>query len=170
MFKYIIVLVLFGSMAFAESAKNIMDSDFLLRVVHFIIFVVLLYFFVYKYVKIMFKNRTKRIAETFAKIQNELDDSDKKREEATAKVTEAKDFSKNLISSTKEDIKKVSVEMAREREEKISTLVKMYEERKKSYAYTYEVNLIKDVVDDLFTKNKIVEDDFIINTIIKKVS
>lgn len=98
---YIALLVAFPSLLLASA--GIEQSDFVQRVINFVIFVAILWYFAFDSIKGIFANRKKAIAARLQEAQDSLDKAKQAKESAQKRLEESKERSKSIINAAKQE-------------------------------------------------------------------
>ncbi|MCH5313802.1 MAG: F0F1 ATP synthase subunit B [Helicobacter sp.] len=98
---YIALLVAFPSLLLASA--GIEQSDFVQRVINFVIFVAILWYFAFDSIKGIFTNRKKAIAARLQEAQDSLDKAKQAKESAQKRLEESKERSKSIINAAKQE-------------------------------------------------------------------
>ncbi|WP_244196340.1 F0F1 ATP synthase subunit B [Helicobacter labetoulli] len=100
-FLYCALLVAFPSLLLASA--SIENSDFIPRVINFVIFIAILWYFAFDSVKGIFITRKKAIAARLQEVQDNLHKAKQERENAQKRLEESKEKAKEIVNSAKQE-------------------------------------------------------------------
>jgi F-type H+-transporting ATPase subunit b len=146
----LVSLTLFGS---EHSHVSISDTDFVYRLVNFIIFVGILWYLLADKVKTFYANRSQAIADSFNEVETKLKESQAHKIELQAEVEEANKKAQEIIEDAKKETEILKANIIESAKVEIGMLnrqfedYKSYEESKmkKEVVKTYLDNLVKDI-------------------------
>ena len=95
------LLVAFPS--FLLASANIEESDFIPRVINFVIFLAILWYFAFESIKGIFTTRKNTIATRLQEVQDNLHKAKQERENAQKRLEESKERAKEIVSSAKQE-------------------------------------------------------------------
>jgi len=127
---------------------TISDSDFIPRLVNFIIFAGILWYLLADKIKVFYSDRSNSISSKFEEVENKLKESKLEKEALKVKVEEAHKKAEEIIKTAQKEtdiIKAQSLEVAKN---EITMLNKQFEDFK-----TYEESRIKKEVVGLYLKD-----------------
>ena len=154
--KIIITLGLFSATLFgAEHSTHVAmsDTDFIPRLINFVIFAGILWYLLADKVKDYYANRSKTIADSFSEVENKLVESKKQKEILKAEIDNAHKKADTIVADAKKEselLKKKIFENAKIEVEMLNKQFadyKVYEESKmkKEVVADYLSNLVKDI-------------------------
>lgn len=100
-FLYCALLVAFPSLLLASA--SIENSDFIPRVINFVIFIAILWYFAFDSIKGIFTTRKKAIATRLQEVQDNLHKAKQERENAQKRLEESKEKAKEIVNSAKQE-------------------------------------------------------------------
>jgi len=156
--KIIITLGLVGVSLFAnehaaQAHASLSDTDFIPRLINFVIFVGILWYLLADKVKTFYANRSKSIADSFSEIETKLKESKAQKETLKQKVEEANKKAEEIITTAKKESDIIKSKILETTKNEIAMLDKQFEEQKayeeskmkKEVVETYLKNLVKDI-------------------------
>ncbi len=168
--KYLLLLLL-PVIAFASGAEAKEGTDIVERTINFLIFAGILYYLIADKIKAYFKGRTAEIANQLTSIQDMLNSSKEKKENALKEASEAKEKAKDLIEVAKKEAQMLSKKVEENTESEISYLKKALQERMEIEEKKMTKEVVSEVIDELFKENKIsLSNDDFLNILKKKVA
>jgi F-type H+-transporting ATPase subunit b len=127
---------------------TISDSDFIPRLVNFIIFVAILWYLLADKVKTFYANRSNEIASKFEEVENKLKESKLQKESLKAKVEEAHKKAEEVIRTAKKEAEILKTQTLETAKNEIAMLNKQFEDFKE-----YEESRIKKEVVESYLKD-----------------
>lgn len=85
------------------ASVSIEESDFIPRVINFVIFVAILWYFAFDSIKGIFTTRKNAIAARLQEVQDNLHKAQQEKEAAQKRIDESKEKAKNIINSAKQE-------------------------------------------------------------------
>ncbi|QWU79470.1 F0F1 ATP synthase subunit B [Campylobacter novaezeelandiae] len=147
------------------------DYDIIPRVVNFLIFIAILYYFIATPLKNFYKNRIFQISSKLDEIQRKLLESKTKKFEMAKKLEEAKIEASNALNHAKKEVEILVQKVKDEAQHEINLLNKYFEEQKNYEIKKIEKEVISQILSELFKEsNTILKQDDMIDIIMKKVS
>ena len=104
MSRILVLLLMISTYALASEAEHA-GTDIVQRTVNFILFAGLVWYLVGEPVKNYFASRSQGIADELKKVQEKLDESLARKQEAMAKIFEAEKYAEDLANSSKKENK-----------------------------------------------------------------
>jgi F-type H+-transporting ATPase subunit b len=146
--KVIVALGLVAVSLFAnEHTATISDSDFIPRVVNFIIFAAILWYLLADKIKTFYANRSNSIATKFEEVENRLKESKLQKESLKAKVEEAHKKAEEIIKTAQKEAEIIKTQTLATAKNEIAMLNKQFEDYK-----AYEESRIKKEVVEAYLK------------------
>jgi len=148
------VIVMLGVVAVGLFASEhtayatISDSDFIPRLVNFIIFAAILWYLLADKIKSFYANRTNSIAKQFEEVENKLKESKLQKEALKIQVEEAHKRAEEIIKTTQKEIEILKSQIVATAKNEIAILNKQFEDFK-----TYEESRIKKEVVESYLKD-----------------
>ena len=129
------------------------DTDFIPRLINFVIFAGILWYLLADKVKTFYADRSKAIADSFGEVEKKLRDSKKQKELLKAEVEEAHKKAETIIKDAKKESELLKSNIIINAQNEIEILnkqfseYKVYEESKmkKEVVGSYLDNLVKDI-------------------------
>jgi F-type H+-transporting ATPase subunit b len=151
----LLILGVFLTSLFANEAAHvsIAKTDFIPRVVNFIIFVGILWYLLADKIKVFYSSRSKNIADSFAKVEEKLRESKQEKELLKTKVEEAHKRAEEIIQTAKKEAELIKARIIENAKAEIDIMNKQFEEyklyeeskMKKEVVAEYLSNLTKDI-------------------------
>lgn len=168
--KWLIALGLSVGAVFASDGGS-SETDFIPRVVNFIIFAVIVYNLLADKVKDFFEGRKAEIAGKLESVQDKVKASKKQKDEALAKVKDAKRVAEEIISTTKKEVIVISENIAKNTETDLDILTKHHKEQKELEQRKMTKEVVDDVLKEMFDEGAIaINEKEFINIILKRIA
>jgi len=100
--RLLLFSVCFGNVLFASNV-NIAETDFIVRVINFVLFVAILWYFVAGHLKAFLQRRKDNIASQLEEIQNRLKNAKKANQQAHKQLEETKKRAVEMLDNAKEE-------------------------------------------------------------------
>ncbi|VAY87732.1 ATP synthase F0 sector subunit b [hydrothermal vent metagenome] len=164
----ILLLVCLSSILFGA---DIMETDFIPRVVNFLIFVGIAYYLIANQIKDMLNKRKEDIQQQLAQAQEKLANSKKQKIQASIKIQESEKLSLDIIKTAKDECKNIDKRYKKQTEQALLSIKKGYEDKMKLDTRRAKVEVTKEVLNDFINDsfNSISQEE-IVNIINKKVA
>jgi len=157
--KIIVALGLIGVNLFAaEHAAtmnhvSISETDFIPRVINFVIFAGILWYLLADKVKTFYADRSKKIADSFAEVEAKLKDSKAQKEALQKEVEETHKKAEDIIATAKKEAEILKANILENAKLEIEMLHKQFEDQKayeeskmkKEVVESYLSDLVKDI-------------------------
>lgn len=158
-------VVLFG--ANAEGG----NYDIIERVINFVIFFALVYYFAADSIKAIFRERKENIANSLAKIQEKLQESKKAKEKALNQLDEAKKVAASIV----ETAHKESIIIAQKVEEatkiELENLMRQHNDQLAFEQRKAEKQIIDEILSELLNKDSVaLSREVLVQSLLKKVA
>ncbi|TLD96029.1 F0F1 ATP synthase subunit B [Helicobacter jaachi] len=102
--KIFAYVILIASPSFLLAASvSIQDSDFIQRVINFVIFAAILWYFAFDSIKGIFVNRRNAIAARLQEVQDTLHKAKQEKELAQKRLEESKERAKEIVNAAKQE-------------------------------------------------------------------
>jgi F-type H+-transporting ATPase subunit b len=171
--KTLIVAALFlPVIAFASGAEGAGgQTDFIPRLVNFLIFAAILYYFVADLIKNFFTGRSAEISSKLEEVQNRLKATKKAKEDAEAAHKAALATAEEIIESAKKESQLLAKKMDEQLNSELQNLEKMQEEKIAVEKRQMVRKIIAEVLSELYKGDAISMDEKkFVNLITKKVA
>jgi F-type H+-transporting ATPase subunit b len=137
----------------AATHVSVSDTDFIPRVVNFVVFVGILWYLLADKVKTFYADRSQSIADSFAEVEERLKESEKQKADLKREVEEAHKKADEIIKSAKKEVELLKSKIIENAKNDIEMLNKQFNEQKayeeskmkKEVVETYLNNLVKDI-------------------------
>lgn len=120
----ILALVLPGVVCASGSFEQ---SDFIPRLINFVLFVAILWYFTFARIKAIFVNRRTHIASQLEEIQNKLHKAQKEKADALKKFEESKARAREIVEIARKEASMISQRFAQQTQAQIQTLIQTME-------------------------------------------
>jgi len=152
-------------------ASQSSHSDFVPRVVNFLIFAAILYYLVAEPVKNFFANRSAAIAAKLEEVQQKLKIAKEDRQKAEAELEKAKALAAEIKETTQKEIALLLQKIEERTKEELKVLERSFEENMELERRKRVRAIVKEVLEDLFEDKAIALDkEKIVSLIAKKVA
>ncbi len=160
-------VVLFASEAEVSSG----GTDFVPRLVNFIIFVAILYYFVAEPIKNFFKGRTAEIATRLEEVQNRLKATKKAKEEALAEYEAAQVTAEEIIEAAKKESQLLAKKLDEQLRVELENMEKLQIEKMEVEKRQLVRRTVSEVLTELFKGDAVgMDEKKFVNLIMKKVA
>jgi len=137
----------------AAAHVSISDTDFIPRVINFVIFAGILWYLLADKVKTFYANRSKAIADAFNEVENKLKESQAQKEALKAELEEAHKKAEEIIATAKKEVEIIKAKIIENAQNEIELLNRQFNEQKayeeakmkKEVIENYLNNLVKDI-------------------------
>jgi F-type H+-transporting ATPase subunit b len=144
---------LFAGEHAAAAHVSMSDTDFIPRVINFVIFAGILWYLLADKVKTFYAERSNKIADSFAEVEAKLKDSKAQKEALQKEVEEAHKKAEEIIATAKKEAEILKEKILENANAEIAMLHKQFEEQKayeeskmkKEVVEAYLNNLVKDI-------------------------
>jgi len=155
----------------SEAEVSSGGTDFFPRLVNFIIFVAILYYFAAEPVKNFFKGRTADIASRLEEVQERLKATKKAKEDALAQYEAAQQTAEEIIEAAKKECKLLAKKMDEQLNNELENLEKLQQEKMEVEKRQLVRRSVSEVLAELFKGDAIAMDEKkFVNLIMKKVA
>ncbi|WP_169764559.1 F0F1 ATP synthase subunit B [Campylobacter mucosalis] len=166
--KFTILLIL-PIFAFASSSGT--NYDIIERTLNFLLFFGILLYFAAKPLKQMYLNRINGIANKLETIQDKLQASKHKKDEAVKRVEEAKLNAASLIETARKEAVLISEKVKKDSEQEIANLEKSFKEQQEFEERKMTKVVVNEILNEVFVGDNLkVDQKELVNIILKKVS
>ena len=146
-------------------------TDFVPRLVNFIIFAAIIYYFVADPIKNFFKNRSGGIAAELEEVQNRLKAAKQEKEDAKAAYEAAQKTAEEIIESAKKESQLLAKKLDEQLHAELENLEKLQEEKMEVEKRQMVRKTVSEVLSELFKGDAIAMDEKkFVNLIMKKVA
>ena len=157
---------LFASEAAAEGG-----TDFVPRLVNFLIFAAILWYFVAEPVRNFFTGRTAEIAGRLEEVQKRLKETKKAKEEAEAEYEAALKMAEEIIEAAKKESKLLAKKLDEQLHAELENMEKLQNEKMEVERRQRIRKTVREVLDELFRSDAIAMDEKkFVHLITKKVA
>jgi len=149
----LMAVTLFANEHAATAHVSLSETDFIPRVINFVIFVGILWYLLADKVKTFYSDRSKGIADSFAEIEAKLKESEKEKEELKEQLKSTSKKAEEIVNSAKKEAELLKKQVLEGAKSEIEMLNKQFNEQKayeeskmkKEVVETYLNNLVKDI-------------------------
>lgn len=146
-------------------------TDFVPRLVNFIIFAAIIYYFVAEPIKNFFTGRSAEIAGKLEEVQNRLKETKKAKEEAVAAYEAAQKTAEEIIESAKKESQLLAKKFDEQLQAELENLEKAQKEKMEIEKRQMVRKTVSEVLSELFKGDAIAMDEKkFVNLIMKKVA
>jgi len=149
--KKIILIFSLVVVSFASehiSSVTISDSDFIPRLVNFIIFAAILWYLLADKAKTFYANRSNSIASKFEEVENKLKESKLQKESLKREVEEAHKKAEEIVKTAQKEVEIIKAQTLAVAKNEVEMLNKQFKDFK-----VYEESRIKKEVVELYLKD-----------------
>jgi F-type H+-transporting ATPase subunit b len=167
-----ILLLLAPALLLANSGGGEHGStDIVPRAINFIIFASILYYLLADHVKNAYKGRIAGIADRLNSIQVKVKESVTAKQNAQAKVEEAKANALSLVETSKKEAQLLSQKVASDTEIELQNLEKAFKEKTDVEKRRMARDVVASVLDEMFDKDSIsLDKEELVKIVMKKVA
>jgi F-type H+-transporting ATPase subunit b len=166
--KKILLLITLSSFLFSSSLEG---TDFIPRLVNFLIFAGIIYYLIADKIKDALNSRTTEIQTTLTQAQEKLSQSKKQKLQASNKAQESEKMSLDIIKVAKEDCKVITKKYKEQTKQSIISMKKVYEDRIDLEARQARIQSTQEILNSLIDDSlDSLSQEQIINIINKKVA
>lgn len=164
---YLILIVPFFAFAGAPSGDN---YDIVERIINFLIFFGILYYFLAAPIKNAYKGRIEGIANRLESIQKKLKESKAKKDDALRRVEEAKNNALSLIETAKKEALILSEKIKAETNQEIASIEKSFQEQKEFEKRRMVKSVVGEILNEIFASDSLkIDQNELVNIVLKKV-
>jgi len=147
------------------------ETDFVPRLVNFIIFVAILYYFAAEPIRNFFKGRTAEIASRLEEVQNRLKATKKAKEDALAEYEAAQTTAEEIIEAAKKESQLLAKKLDEQLQNELENLEKLQSEKMEVEKRQLVRKTVAEVLSELFKGDAIgMDEKKFVNLIMKKVA
>jgi ATP synthase subunit b len=144
--------------------------DIVPRVLNFILFSGILYYFIANPIKNAYQARVNAIAARLDSVQQKLKESKAKKDDALRKVQEAQNIANSLIETARKEAAILTDKIKNETKAEIANLEKDFQEQKEFEQRYMFKSVIGEVLNEIFINDSIkIDQNELINIMLKKV-
>jgi len=168
--RILVLLLMISTYALASEAQHA-GTDIVQRTVNFILFAGLVWYLVGEPVKNYFASRSQGIADELKKVQEKLDESIARKQEALAKISEAEKFAEDLANSSKKENKMINDGIMAQCEIELENITKQSISKRKFEEKKMVREVVEDVIEETLSQSADSFDrEAMANVILKKVA
>jgi len=164
----LVAVSLFANEHAAVTHVSLSDTDFIPRVINFVIFVGILWYLLADKVKTFYSDRSKGIADSFAEVEAKLKESKQQREALKEEVKLANKKAEEIVNTAKKEADLLKNRVLETAKAEIEMLNKQFNEQK-----AYEETKMKKEVVELYLNNLVkdihLSSEEVANIVTKKV-
>jgi len=147
------------------------ETDIVPRAINFAIFASIMYYLLADHVKDAYKGRIAGIADRLNSIQVKVKESVAAKEDAQAKVEEAKANALSLIETSKKEAQLLLVKVANDTDVELQNLEKGFKEKTLIEKRRMARDVVANVLDEMFDKDSIsIDKEELVKIVMKKVA
>jgi len=168
--KILLFALAFAPLALFASSEGA-ETDIVQRSVNFVIFAAILWYLLADKIKAAFADRSLSIQAELDKVQDALDASQKKVDDTTAKLEEAKKLAIEIVEGANAEIDKIKQDVLTTVDNDIANLEKHFDEKVKVEARRAKKDVVSEILDELLNADNIeLSQDELSNIVLKKVA
>ena len=171
--KRLIAAVLFlPAIVFASGHEAVSgETDFVPRLVNFLIFAAIIYYFVADLIKNFFTGRSKEISSKLEEVQNRLKATKKAKEDAESAYKAALATAEEIVESAKKESQLLAKKMDEQLNSELENLERLQEEKMAVEKRQMVRKIVAEVLSELYKSDAISMDEKkFVNLIAKKVA
>lgn len=166
--KKILLLILPFALFASEPSGN--GYDIVPRVLNFLLFAGILYYFAANPIKNAYRDRINNIAFRLDSVQQKLKESRRKKDDMLAKVQETKLQAASLVETAKKEADLISEKIRNEAKQEILNLEKSFQDQKEFEQRRVTKSVVTQIINDIFADgNSKVDQNELVNIVLKKV-
>lgn len=167
---YLLMLLFTPAVLFAVNGENA-GYDIIERIINFVIFFGLVYYFAADAIKNTFKTRRDEIADSLAKIQEKLQDSKRAKEKAQNHLEEAKRTARDIIETAHKESIIITQKIEETTKIELENLVRQYNDHIAFEQRKAEKLIIDEVLSKFLNKDSVaLSKDILVQSLLKKVA
>ena len=165
---YFILLIPLFALASSEGTG---DYDIIPRVINFVIFIAILFYFITTPLKNFYQGRILKISSKLDGIQKKLLESKNKKLSAVKKLEEAKADASNALITARKEAEMLATKIKKQNIEQLALLDKYFEEYKDYELRKMKKKVVSELLTEMFKDTNVeLKQSEIIDIMIKKVS
>jgi len=151
-----------------EHAVTLTHSDFIPRVINFVIFVAILWYLLADKVKTFYAGRTQGIADSFAEVEAKLKESKAQKEALKAQVEEAHKKAEDIIKTAQKEVEIIKSNILNSAKAEVEAMEKQFNDYKSFEESKMKKEVVKDYLNNL-AKDIHLSSEEVANIVTKKV-
>ena len=156
---------------FANSEAGAVETDIVPRTVNFLIFAAIIYYLLADKLKAYFSERTSSVRSELEKVQNILNESKQKYDNAKAEVENSKLIAEQIVADAKVDIARIQQSIEKSVSEDIANLAKHFDEKIVIETRKAKKEVVSEVLETMLNDDNLgVSDREMSDIIVKKVA
>jgi len=168
--KLLLITLAFAPLALFANSEGA-ETDIIQRTVNFIIFAAILWYLLADKLKAAFADRSSSIQAELDKVQDALDASQKKVDDTTAKLEEAKKLAIEVVDGANTEIDKIKQSVLEAVENDIANLEKHFDEKVKVETRRAKKEVVSEILNELLSADNIeLSQEELSNIVLKKVA
>jgi len=166
-----ILLLLSPVLLLANGGESGESTDIIPRTINFVIFASILYYLLADHVKVAYKGRITGIADRLNSIQVKVKESVDAKEDALAKVEDAKANAKTLIETSKKESQLLVSRVVADTDTELQNLEKAFKDKTYIEKRRMTRNVVSGVLEEMFDKDAIsIDKEELVKIVMKKVA
>jgi len=168
--RILVLLLMISTYALASEAEHA-GTDIVQRTVNFILFAGLVWYLVGEPVKNYFASRSQGIADDLKKVQEKLDESLARKQEAMAKIVEAEKYAEDLANSSKKENKIINDSIMAQYDIELENIAKQNISKKEFEERKMVREVVENIIEETLNQSAGSFDrEAMANVILKKVA
>lgn len=166
--RYILSFCLLYCVFLNAAAVDISETDFVARLINFVIFVVIVWMLIAKKAKMFFSERSRSISDQLSEVQVKLKNAKNQKEQTLRRLQEARESAAEILANAKKESYLVAQKIEEQSGHDIEIMMKNTELLMEFEQRRMEKAVIDEVLDQIFAESKISASEYG-NIIEKKV-
>ena len=166
--KLLVFLGLTTALLANEHAVTLTHSDFIPRVINFVIFVAILWYLLADKVKTFYAERSQNIADSFAEVEAKLKESKAEKEALKAQVEEAHKKAEDIVKTAQKEVEIIKSNILNSAKAEVEAMQKQFNDYKSFEESKMKKEVVKGYLDNL-VKDIHLSSEEVANIVTKKV-
>ncbi len=158
--RYILSLSLLCCVFLNAAAVDISDTDFIARLINFIIFVIIVWMLIAKRAKVFFNERSRAISDQLSEVQVKLKNAKNQKEQALRRLQEARENAAEILANAKKESYLVVQKIEEQSGHDIEVMIKNTELLMEFEQKRMQRAVVSEVLDEIFSESKISSSEY----------
>lgn len=168
--SHLLALLFVPAVLFAAGGENA-NYDIIERIINFVIFFGLVYYFAADAIKNTFKARRDEIANSLAKIQEKLQDSKRAKEKAQNQLEEAKQTARDIVETAHKESVIITQKVEEATKIELENLVRQYNDHIAFEQRKVEKLIVDEILSEFLNRDSVVlKKDALAQSLLKRVA
>ncbi|CBG39693.1 F0F1 ATP synthase subunit B [Helicobacter mustelae] len=137
------------------------DSDFIARLINFVIFVAIVWLLLAKRMKMFFGERKNKISQKLLEVQERLKVAKSNKEQALRKLEEARERANKILANAKKESYTITQKIEQQSSADIENMMKSVENLMEFEQKKMEKEVVMEVLDEVFGESKINSQEYV---------